>query len=237
MTHPAYDHLLLARVIPENELNFFAIEYELERPLLLVALASTAIALWFGLRPRDLRCFVVKPALCAGCAAAIAFALSDLLPSDRYMARAPIAWLLPAVGLVALLAREPPRAFGLVVVAALTAQLAITGYAIHGWVRYKRLLVHELAESRGVVMGSEWERKARAALPPSGQGYYWSWAAPYASIMTTFGQHRAAVIVDNQGWYAPMTCADARGILPTVRWHRARDAEAIINDVCAKSPR
>ena len=132
------------------------------------------------------------------------------MPRDRYDCRTVMVWLMPVMA--SLYIFRPAFTDGVLKVAfAIFIALAfVHAKSIHGWNQYQNLLASR-GSAQSALSGEEW-KKALQANHPKLAGYYWTWAAPYASIMSAEERRDVHLLMDSAGWYAPMTCSQAREI-------------------------
>lgn len=158
------------------------------------------------------------------------------LPSDRYFQRTAIVWLLPVLALAAVLLRGEPdwKALAWVVAPALALQLFVQGNNLLRWNAYRTLLLAP-QPAPATVPVENWAVHVLRTIPAS-KGFLWDWTPPYVSIMLALPAEAPPILVQSGGWYAPMTCRQARTVLPGVAWLAPATRATLVGDVCAKNP-
>lgn len=157
-------------------------------------------------------------------------------PGDRYFQRTAIVWLLPLMALAAVTLRGEPewKALNWLVAPALVLQLLVQGNNLLRWEAYRTLLLAPQPAPATVPISS-WAVHVLRTIPTS-QGFLWDWTPPYVSIMLGLPASAPPVLVQSGGWYAPMTCGQARTVLPALDWLAAPTRATLVADVCAKNP-
>lgn len=225
---------LLAVALQVNQ-NTIWTPWFLRRPLVLASSALAILGLGIWLRPRitermEVRVLVVFFIF----AAAIACYTKDV-PSDRYMQRSAILWLLPLLTFAAASLSWEPRwkSLAWVLTPALALQLFVHTLSLARWEEYRNLLVETASRTDGAVSFESWSETVWARIPES-SGFLWDWPVPYVSLMLT-AETEPRLLIRSGGWYAPMTCSQAVTVLPEVRWLAPGVRDLLIADVCAKS--
>ena len=226
---PSNPHV--AQAIAKNTKTVFQIA-TLKRPLADFSVIAVLFVILSWRLKRTATKNIVGIASALALAVVFGLALVFDAPRDRYDCRTVMVWLMP---LLALLYTFRPAFTSDVLKATVVVFLGLAvvhAKSIHGWDQYQKVLAAHAPAQSG-LSGDEWKRELQARHPGL-VGYYWSWAAPYASIMAADAPQDVRLLMDRAGWYAPMTCAQVRHIQ---EGHGAFKGfgPVLKNDVCQKN--
>ncbi len=228
---------LLAKALKENQGHLWALAF-LRLPLVFFGVAMSAASLWFASHPRHLHSRATRMALLAFAALIVLLCLTRDAPNHRYLARSAITWMLPVLAMAVVLWRRSLawKVAQWILWPALIVHTVVPAYAIAGWMSYHEFLVQHTTGLKTVLIGSDWGHTVNQSLPRRAW-YYWGWSSPYTSIMASNSSARMGMILDNEGWYVPMTCAHARTHLGSLGWVSPDIVNLMIEDICTKNPR
>jgi len=230
------ENTLLAKALSENQGHLWTLGF-LRLPLVFFGVTMSAASLWFASHPRHLQSRATRIALLAFAASIVLICIAKDAPDHRYVARSAITWMLPVLAMAVVLWRryQPWKVTQWILWPALIVHTVVPAYAIAGWMSYHEFLVQHTTGLKTVLSGSDWRHAVHQSLPRRAQ-YYWGWSSPYTSIMAGNSSTRMAMIRDNEGWYVPMTCADARTHLRSLGWVSPDIINLMIEDICTKNP-
>jgi hypothetical protein len=163
--------------------------------------------------------------------------LSRNEPTDRYVARAPIVFLLPVLGLVLASSSRLIHPRRWLFLPALLLYVPVTAYALFSWVQYKDFLLEKLAPPERVVEIETFENNMAASIPDH-RRYYWSWATPYTIMMLRSAEHgiSMAMIRDTGNPYRPTSCTQSSSYIKESDWLSSPSADLFLRDICERNP-
>ena len=228
------ENRMLVPALAQNQTAFLDFHQILERPIQRFGLVATAVLMWLSWRPQDSRHLVVKLVAVAIAVWGAVTCLPDTWGADHYYCRKAIGLALPVVGIAALLVRTPTRDAGRIALLFFGVQVGVASYNVFCWTQYKHLLVDQLSK-RAMVNTGDWDAFNQAQLPVHAKGFHWNWAEPYLTALLTLDDPNSAILIDNETWYVPLTCATATRVLPGIPWLARDRSDRILSDVCDKS--
>lgn len=226
---------MLVPALAQNQSAFLDFHQILERPIQRFGLLATAMLMWLSWRPKDSRYVFVRLAAVAIAIWGAWTCLPDTWGADHYYCRKAIGLALPVTAIVALIVRTPARDVCRIALMFFGVQGAVAVYNMYCWTQYKHLLVEQL--DKHTERSGDWDAFNQAHLPRHAQGFHWNWVEPYLTSLLTADSPRSTILIDNESWYVPMTCATATRVLPGITWLDRDRADRMLSDICDKNMR
>jgi hypothetical protein len=228
-------NILLVKALQQNQIHLWSLVF-LHIPLVIFGIVMTAASFWLTAHPNHLRITGVRLAILTFIALIVLFWLSKETPSDRYISRSAITWAVPLLSLVMVFWRKCPtwKVTQWILLPSLVVHTLTSIEAAAGWLQYRKLLDQHTTGLK-IPLGSEWDDIVHKSLPQRAQ-FYWGWSSPYTLVMLNNSLLRNGVILDNQGWYVPMTCEDATIYLHNINWIYSDAVDSMVHDICTKNP-
>jgi len=231
--HP--NNYLLQKALIENQSHFWTLKFILI-PRVFISLIFLGLLFLFSIKSIN---FHKKILIALGIIATIAmlyFYIKSGYPAQRYTARTAISALLPIIVFTILLRPQllSQNSINKIIFPLLFIDAIATTNAIINWKNYRDLVIKHTTESSAPIYSTAWQLTAKNTISPKAAQYYWNWTSPYTSIMLNAGKNRSySIIIDDSGWYAPMTCDNAKKYLPSLKF-LANNANSMIDDICKK---
>jgi hypothetical protein len=231
---------------PKNPLLIAALKYNVDSlaptmfltiPLAQASIFLTGIALAALIFPRMPRGRMVKAGVLLAVLPLIVLCLSRNEPTDRYVARAPIMFLLPVLGLALASSSRSIQPTRWLFAPALLLYVPVTAYVLFSWVQYRDFLLEKLAPPERVVQIETFVDAMVAAIPDH-RRYYWSWATPYTIMMLRSAEHdiSMAMIRDTGNPYRPTSCTQSSSYIKASDWLSPPSADLFVRDICERNP-
>lgn len=194
---------MIEEALQKNSRRILQVDLALERPLLQLVCLGFLLPILIKYCPSKYRSFLLG-VLSVMAVSAFREAWKHDLVGDRYTVRTILTWLMPLIPLSYKLLHGSDKRQWIIATLAVFAITSIHVRSIYYWESYKE---HVVAAANGSPVHMGGLSKRHVARISS---YRWDWALPYLTATLTSKNSRKLLLVDEQAWYSPLTCASLK---------------------------